>query len=231
MLAYYYRGVTGEGQHVDVSLMESCTWTATIGTLPHWDAAKKIVKRAGNAYILSERNLLNIWECKDGHVMFLLLGGLMGARTNKALTEWMDSEGMAPSFMKERDWSNWDLVKTSDADLAALNEAIGSFFKTHTGEDLENGTIKRGIMLYKASDPKDTVDSPQLKERDFWINIKHDELGDTIKYPGAFAKLSLTPIKILRRAPLIGEHNEQIYKKELGLSNQEFAALKSSGTI
>ena len=173
----------------------------------------------------------NVWECKDGYVMFQLIGGLTGARNNKALTEWMDSENMAPIFMKERDWANWDFWNASQDEVDALAEAIRPFFKAHTKEELQEGAIKRRIMLYKVSDSADTVNNVQLKARNYWINIEHDELGDTITYPGAFAKLSLTPIAHWRRAPLIGEHNDEIYGKELGLSEDELAVLKTNGII
>jgi crotonobetainyl-CoA:carnitine CoA-transferase CaiB-like acyl-CoA transferase len=57
------------------------------------------------------------------------------------------------------------------------------------------------------------------------------KLGDTIKYPGAPLKMKETPWKIQRRAPLIGEHNEEVYEKELGLSKEQVTILKANGVI
>jgi len=143
----------------------------------------------------------------------------------------MDSKGMAPAFMKERDWKKFDWDQTTQADFDELTEAIGRFFKVHTAEELEEGAIQRGIMMNKVCDSADTFTSAQLKARDFWVNLKHDELGETITYPGVFGKFSLTPLQIERRAPLIGEHNHDIYVKELGLSESEFSELKTQGII
>jgi formyl-CoA transferase len=86
-------------------------------------------------------------------------------------------------------------------------------------------------MLCPVNTSKDILENTQLKERQFWVDIDHSELDTNIRYPGAFAKLSETPIKIKRRAPLIGEHNVEIYEKELGYSASELNDLKSTGVI
>jgi crotonobetainyl-CoA:carnitine CoA-transferase CaiB-like acyl-CoA transferase len=71
----------------------------------------------------------------------------------------------------------------------------------------------------------------QLAFRKFWIDVEHPELGTKIKYPGTFAQTAEATPKITRRAPLIGEHNEEIYKKELGISKEKLVMLKESGAI
>ena len=47
--------------------------------------------------------LRQLWRCKDGYVTFMVMGGKFGAKTNRALTEWMDSEGMADDYIKSID--------------------------------------------------------------------------------------------------------------------------------
>jgi crotonobetainyl-CoA:carnitine CoA-transferase CaiB-like acyl-CoA transferase len=75
------------------------------------------------------------------------------------------------------------------------------------------------------------LQSDQLKSREYWVDLEHPELGTKITYPGPFVKLSETPIRINRRAPLIGEHNEEIYIKELGMTHKELQALKRAKVI
>ena len=75
------------------------------------------------------------------------------------------------------------------------------------------------------------MDDKQLQSRGFWKRVEHSELHNTITYPGAFAKLSETPIRLHRRAPLIAEHNEDIFVKELGISKEELTALRKEGVI
>lgn len=230
MIANYYRGLTGEGQQVDVSIMESVLWVAG-RALPFWDCSKVEIKRSGSYWDRVGRRFPAIWECKDGYVGYLIQASVAGDKTNQSITEWMDSEHIAPNFMKERNWKNWDWNKITQADLDAMIEAVGRFFKVHSAQELEEGAVKRGIMLNKVGDSADTFHSEQLKARNFWVDIRHDELKDSIAYPGPFARFSLTPIEINRRAPLIGEHNNEIYVKELGLSKSEVSALKADGII
>jgi crotonobetainyl-CoA:carnitine CoA-transferase CaiB-like acyl-CoA transferase len=71
----------------------------------------------------------------------------------------------------------------------------------------------------------------QLATRDYWRDVEHAECGASFRYPGPFAKLSETPIEYRRRAPLIGEHNDEIYVDELGLSGAEMAGLRERGVI
>ena len=102
---------------------------------------------------------------------------------------------------------------------------------SRTKAELLDGALKHGVQLYPVSTPSDILENPQLKAREFWEEVEHPELGDRIIYPGAFMKASVTPVKISRRAPLIGEHNTEIYEKELGISKEDILILKQAGII
>jgi crotonobetainyl-CoA:carnitine CoA-transferase CaiB-like acyl-CoA transferase len=231
MVALYHRQLTGEGQHVDVSAQEGVIWS-TGENIIEWDILKLSAKRPGHEVKRpSGLHCPIIWECKDGYVSMVLLGGQPGAKTNRRLTEWMDREGMAPDFLKNKDWPNWDWQKITQEEVDSVAEAIAIFFKTHTKAEIQAGAIKNVIQLAPVFNAEETTTNPQLIDRDYFVNIEHDELGDTITYPGAFAKFSETPIRNWRRAPLIGEHNEEVYVKELGFSKEELNLLKRGGVI
>ena len=93
------------------------------------------------------------------------------------------------------------------------------------------GAVKHRVFFYPQFTTKDILESEQLAAREFWADVEHPELNDKIRYPGPFAKLSETPIQVKRRAPLIGEHNEEIYEKELGISKKEIEELKEAKII
>jgi crotonobetainyl-CoA:carnitine CoA-transferase CaiB-like acyl-CoA transferase len=69
------------------------------------------------------------------------------------------------------------------------------------------------------------------RQRDFWVNVEHPELNASITYPGAPFKSTLAPWRISRRAPLIGEHNTEMYEEELGLTKEEVRLLKEQEVI
>ena len=75
------------------------------------------------------------------------------------------------------------------------------------------------------------VEDEHLKERGFFTEVEHPELDRTFTYPGPAAIYNGSPWAISRRAPLIGEHNVQIFCEELGLSKGELTVLAEGGVI
>ena len=75
------------------------------------------------------------------------------------------------------------------------------------------------------------LESKQLDARNFWKNVEHPELGQHLIYPGAPVKLNHGQWQIRCRAPYIGEHNDDVYEKELGLSKDALGMLKSNNVI
>jgi CoA:oxalate CoA-transferase len=77
---------------------------------------------------------------------------------------------------------------------------------------------------------KETIESEQLKVREFFVEIDHKEAGK-ITYPGAPYKLSGTPWRIKSPAPLLGEHNKEIYCQMLGYNDQDLVKMRQAGII
>jgi crotonobetainyl-CoA:carnitine CoA-transferase CaiB-like acyl-CoA transferase len=143
----------------------------------------------------------------------------------------MIEKGEVPEYLKNYDWKTLDMLKQTQEMQDRLEKPIGEFFLRFTKAELYAESFKRGIMLYPVCNAKDIQENAQLKARDYWVNVRHPELCADITYPGAFAKLSETPLAFNKRAPLIGEHNSDIYEKELGMSKVELALLHQSGVI
>jgi len=92
-------------------------------------------------------------------------------------------------------------------------------------------SASRDIGFQSMDSPREVLEHPQLEARDYWQSLEHAELGASIRYPGRFCLPSETACKLWRRAPLIGEHNQEIYQQELGLSDAELGVLKQGGII
>lgn len=230
MVALYHRELTGEGQWVDTSIQQSivCLLAATD---KFWSLNKIIWRRTA-----SERPDLGIfvrriWRCRDGYVGTQILGGSPGAPSNQALVEWMDSEGIATELLKTIDWYAFDWVHVSEETADLIQEPMARFFLTHTITELYEGAMSRHILLYPVADIKHIVENPQLAARNFWIDVEHPELNTAITYPNVFVKASETALGINRKAPLIGEHNREVYCGELGLSEDELIILKQCNAI
>ncbi|MFC1966969.1 CaiB/BaiF CoA transferase family protein, partial [Chloroflexota bacterium] len=225
MMALYYRKMTGEGQQVDVSIQESVTQVAYLVTAS-WDMMKVIMRQIGQAKAIAAR-MTRIWPCKDGNVVCFYHGDSMAKRRNLPIVNWMESEGMADNFIKEFNWDAYDTTTATQDVVDRLEDPTRKFFMSHTKAELFEGALKHRAMLYPVSTSKDILENTQLAARGFWVDVEHPELGTTITYPGAFAHSSEAPPKISRRAPLIGEHNQEIFN-ELSLSNGKLGNLKEA---
>jgi crotonobetainyl-CoA:carnitine CoA-transferase CaiB-like acyl-CoA transferase len=231
MVAYYHREMTGEGQHVDVSMQQSAAWFQA-NAMPTYELNGAILKRAGAFRAGMSRNVgqRQVWRCKDGYVFFNVIGGRTGAKTLSALAAWMDEEKLATDYLLNMDWDTFDMFTVSQAEIDKISKPVGEFFLRHTSKELLKGAVPRGVSIGPLSGMQDLLDDECLKERKFWTKIEHPELGTSITYPKEFIRSSEADYAVNCRAPLIGEHNEEIYK-EIGLSQQEIAALQKKGII
>jgi len=231
-MAYYHLELNGEGQHVDVSAQESLMWLPLQAQM-YWDVARINPERVGPCWITAatgNRALLN-WECKDGYITHLVMGGAEAKRA-RALVEYMKSENMAPEFLENIDWKNFfDINVLTQEDIDLVSGPIGEFFKKHTKAELFREAVNREIMLFPVSNVQDLLSDEQLSHREFWVDVEHDELGETLKYPGPFVKFSETPLHQPRRSPRIGEHNHEVYVGELGLTAEQLETFKKNGVL
>ncbi len=235
MVAYYECQQSGLGQHVDVS-MQTCVIGTLMNASPFPQLHGENITRGG-IYLTSlggKRRM--VYPCKDGYLSFLAIGGVMGANAMRELTAWMASENMAPEMFRNMDWDSWDVVATMQAEdgqqqIDMVEAAVGAFFMAHTKEELYEGSIARRILLAPISNMRDIAENKQLADRGYFIDLEHDALGETIRYPGAVGQLSETPLQITRRAPHLGEHNQAIYSGELGLLPEEMMRLHELGVI
>jgi len=233
MIAHLQRQRTGEGQHVDVSAQACLLW-AFSHAHTFWDLNRHLEKRAGS--FMTGRSITGakmrvFWPCKDGYLNFIIYGGEAGRKTNQALVDWMDSKGMALDFLKKKDWKVFNIAEVTQEEIDQMEEPIGRFFQGVTKKEFLEEVISRGMLGYPVSTAREILEDPQLKARGFWQTVDHPELGTSLLYPGAFAKFSSAECPLRRRAPLIGEHNEEVYVKELGLKSAEMGQLKENGIL
>jgi crotonobetainyl-CoA:carnitine CoA-transferase CaiB-like acyl-CoA transferase len=149
----------------------------------------------------------------------------------KPFVRWLDREGMANDFLKEFDWDEFDYATATQETVDRLEQPTAKFFLSHTKVELLEGAVRNRVFFYPIFNTADVLQSSQLAAREFWEEVEHPELGTTITYPGAFAKISETPIRISRRAPRIGEHNQEVYEQELGITKEELLRLKKVKVI
>lgn len=217
LLALRKRRRTGKGAHLDISLQE-----AAISTLEHvmvrYFHDHMIPKRTGS---LSWNHEFCIVPCKDGFMLLTLL------RQWESLLEWLDSEGMADDLRDEK----WNDEQYRLHHLDHIVAVVKRWAQTHTKEELLQMGQAMGFPWAPVSSLREVAESPQLRERGFFVLIAHPELGTAIPYP-RLPYICTPPMTMSqRRAPLIGEDTARVLQGELGLSEEELQRLARQGTI
>ncbi|MFC1926152.1 CaiB/BaiF CoA transferase family protein [Chloroflexota bacterium] len=234
LLAHYHRETSGEGQHVDISAQESVVGTL-MGPATHWDFIKFNQPRRGAVMVSPRTGVVStqIWPCKNGYVNFELRFAAFTGKGLQALFDWMAEENMfSPGLggiSAARD--DVDVDSMSQETLDQLSSGIGDFFLAHTKQELYAGARERNFMLFPVNTVAEYFNSPQADARSFFTPVEHPELKATFSYPGPFANITPETIEIKNRAPLIGEHNQEIYEGELGISTNDLVLLKQGQVI
>jgi crotonobetainyl-CoA:carnitine CoA-transferase CaiB-like acyl-CoA transferase len=224
--ALYHRDVSGEGQHVDVSMQESLS-IAQETAMQTWDMLELLrVRNAHRGIIPLDVPGIGPYECSDGWV-FGYVGSPGGAPWGELL-DWMIEEGKAEDLAEEHlnefcRQLNLRFLTTLTQDpttiaqkiqmMAHINEVLKSFVKTKAKWDMYEQGQGRRLLFGIVSTPEDIANNPQLKFRNWLTPVEHPELKATLQYPGPPYRLSETPWAIRRRPPILGEHTDEILRE------------------
>ncbi len=145
-----------------------------------------------------------------------------------AAPEWLIKDGglavLTPgAFMT----ANADALK--ELDLA--EGAVEDFLQTKTKAEIWQNVLRRRILAAPVATAADIAADEQLRAREYFVDHDSAALDRKLRLPGAFAKMSRTPIGPAGAAPRIGEHNEAVYGGLLGLTTERFSELRAAGVI
>jgi crotonobetainyl-CoA:carnitine CoA-transferase CaiB-like acyl-CoA transferase len=233
LLAVLARDQLGRGQFVDVSAQASLL-TAISHAPVFWDLLGEEQSRSGPFLVgrsVTGAQFRNIWPCRDGYVTFALYGGAAGRATGRALVAWMDSRGLAPDWLKQIDWDQFDVATASPELVGRIEAGIGPFFETLTKDEFFRGVGERNMLGYPVATVADIDRDEQLAARDFWQTLPSAWGEGPVRFPGGFALFDGERLEVKRSAPRLGEHNLEVYRDELGLSPDEIVTLRSAGVL
>jgi len=234
LTALFHRHAGGQGQHVDVAVQDVCSMITMDGPA-YWEILNVEMMRAGPGRSAPfPKGLVHfrfVYPCKDGYVFYLAPGINMLITATRAWDQWLVKEGISTDHLKHFGWPELDFMDMSPEDADMMQDTLGGLILKYTKAELYEEALKRDIPLVPVAAPGELFDNAQLKDRDFWFDMEHPDLGESITYPGPWAKTTPAPLAGWRPAPGIGEHNQEIYIRELGLSPGQLVALKQAGVI
>jgi crotonobetainyl-CoA:carnitine CoA-transferase CaiB-like acyl-CoA transferase len=216
VIALIQRNATGRGEHLDVSVQEAVA-SGLDHVLVRYFASGEIASRTGSRYW---NDLFFVAPCSDGWV-------LVSVYHWDTLVAWMDSEGCADD-LRHPHYSDAEYRRTHSEHVIA---AVSRWTQTHTRADLVQTAQLMGLPWAPVAALHDVLKSPQLQARSFFVPIP--SRNDSFQQPSTpLLFLSNSPQSGNRRGvPSAGEHNLQVYRDELGLSELEIGGLSSTGVI
>ncbi len=227
MAAVCYRDVTAEGQYIDASVHEACALT-TEAAVPTYIYTGQVVQRHTGRAAAVEKTEPTQYVTREGAWLNTTRSGfnLTPARLRR-LAEWMDKYGLAQDLLDEK----YQSTAAIQANVSHIAGVLQTFFASIPLEEAWHGGQELGLPWGAIRSMDEVCADQHLQDRGFFIEVEHPDLGRSFIYPGPAAIYSQSPWRISRRAPLIGEHNAEIFCSELGLSKAELAVLAESGVI
>lgn len=215
-VALYHRLESGKGQHIDVSMHECAAHIAGyfIPNYGYTGAKPARASRKGE-----ETDLYDPYPTKNGYARIFIIPIEQWRR----LVDWM---GRPPSISGPE----FEKMAYRRQHQDIVHKAISEFCMQHTKEELYDEGQKRRIAVTPINTVGEFIESPQTESRDIFVEMQHPVVGKYLQF-GAVPRLSDSPGAITRPAPLLGQHNEEVYGGELGMTKDDLIALRSAGVI
>ena len=216
MAALNHRSKTGEGQYIDISMLDAqVAWLTYQAAF--FFANGEAPKRMGAAHPTLVP--YQAFMCKDGKYINVAVGS---ERIWERFCQGMEREDLKdhPDYA-----TNSVRVNNRGAMVSMLQEIFLTRPVAEWVKDLQAANVPCGPI----NDLADVFADPQVLARNMYLEMAHPTLG-SIKQTGLPIKFSLTPGGLDRHPPLLGEHNQEILKS-LGYSEADVQSLKAQSVI
>lgn len=223
LTALLHRGVSGEGQFIDVSMTAASNVTTEAATYS-WLVAERTVQRQTGRHASVSPSGETQQRCADGRYANT---GVPPRKPSEfaALDRWLKELGLferLPEAVFLEMGANWqgpfDLAKIgSDDEITAIfgagREALKLIASTVSAQDFFLGCQRAGLAVGVVNAPEEAFEDAHFKARGFHVPVRHGERE--VVYPGAPYAFAASPWAISRRAPKLGEHDAEVFG-ELG---------------
>jgi len=212
--ALYWQAVSSLGQYIDVSKQE------TLMALEKMDLSRFHEEGKSPTRGPSGRPAPSLVRGKDGGYILL-----QAPQDNQW---WGFVEVMGnPEWAKDEKFSTEDRRREHPDEL---RERLAEWAKDYTTDEIFHKVQSGKCPAAPVNSLEELLNSPQMEARGFLVEIDHPVAGK-LKYPAWPYHFSKTPGKMERPAPLIGQHNEEVFCNHLGYTKEDLVKLKETGVI
>ena len=215
LMAMYHQRLTGEGQHVDVSIQEAVA-TGLRDVVNNFTYTGAVRRRQPN----HSGDLSRLRASSDGH---LIPNPGIGAGLNWDVM--VDFMGIPELGGDKFNTPSARLVNAEE-----LGQILDNYFIKQNKYERFYAAHEKRFIFGVVQSPGEVMADPQFEARNFFVDIAHPALG-TLKYPGAPFEMSKTPWAARSPAPTLGQHNKEIIGKKLGHTREELAQMRADSII
>lgn len=216
LAAIEHRHISGQGQYIDMSLLD-CSVSLTSYMSMNYFLSGKVPQRMGNVHT----NIVpyQVFRCQEGSI-------ILAVGNDTQFHDLCHALGMPELATDARFARAFDRVRNRETLIPIIEEP----FKTRTMmawvEIFEKNNVPCGPIY-----PLDQVfEDAQVKQREMKINLPHDA-GVDVPTVASPIRMSQTPVRLEKSAPILGHDTQAILQQELGLSDEQIAGLKAKGII
>jgi crotonobetainyl-CoA:carnitine CoA-transferase CaiB-like acyl-CoA transferase len=211
--------VTGEGDWLDVSIFESQVGSQdrrAVALVGYQYTGMTFTRRPPSSAIAS-----GIKPCKDGYVSFAGFG-----------PRFLNVVAMLgrPDLLQDPRWATTEARARPEAAEAFDTEVLLPWLMARTMREVWQVAQARGVVAGPVFTVKDVVEDPVFQARGVWATVEHPVLG-RVTLPGRPFLMEATPWAVRRPAPLLGQHNEEVWCGMVGLSRQDLVRLRQMGVV
>lgn len=218
MTALYHRDMNGgRGQQIDLALYESM-FRMTESLTSAYDRLGLIRTRTGNVHYGAAPG--NNYETQDGRFITLTCSGDV---IFKRLCQAMERPDMQAAAKYATHALRWQHIEE-------LNQIVAHWIKHQPVEKITTALDTYGVAYSVALTIEDIMAHPHYEARNNIVSVQHPTLGP-IKMQGVVPRFSHITNQTPKPAPAIGQHNEEIYLGELGISPHEYQQLQQAGVV
>ena len=215
LAALQHRHHSGEGQHVDTSLVDSGL-ALSVWEVTDYFSSGEVPGPLGSAHRMTAP--YQAFKCADGYIT-------IGAANDRNFAKLARVLGHHEWLTDARFLADHQRVAHRE-ELAALIEAVTAAQpRAHWIGELEKAGIPCGPIL----NYEDALTTPQALAREMTVDVQHPTLGP-LRTLGTPIKMSATPLNPKRRAPMLGEHTDEILAVA-GYSQDEIEQLRYAGAV
>jgi crotonobetainyl-CoA:carnitine CoA-transferase CaiB-like acyl-CoA transferase len=132
-------------------------------------------------------------------------------------------------MMEEPRLADAEILATPMGHADEIDGLMHPWLSEHTKQEVVDSAQELRIPFTAVNTPIEVFNDRNLRARGYFVPVEHPSAG-RVEQPGSPYHCSETPWE-LRPAPLLGQHNQQVFVDELGLSPEDLARLRDRGVI